>query len=392
MKLIIQIIIICKILTQYQADCGTAHCAYKFAVSKDYICTITLFPSDDEINNKTILESYDVIAGDHKGGSDDLVTGLGGSGTDARIFPGTICKKFKNLKKIILAYSDIQKLTEKSFRDCANLDTLSFVDTAIKWIGQDTFKNIAKLEKLTIGSSQLSYISEILLKNNQNLKELRLSSNQLSLFNEKVLENQQNLKTLVLSYNKIAGFPKFFFKSLKNLETLDVQNNLIANISAVWFVTLINLKELDLSNNLIEDLPKSVLLKQEKLEKLNLDSNLIQFIHYDSFLVLPNIIRLSKNQIEGIDENFIRKLIVTEKSVLLIGNKCTEDSQITEEDGQDEVINPIDEDFLMEIESCFYSYIPRSENYQKDQYISDIYEKLNYLTQKIERFSDFFRL
>jgi len=356
-------------------DCGRAMCSYEFTKNRDYFCTISLTPSHDEIADRTVPETYSEIYGGHYEGSDDLVTGVVGSQIDFQTFPTILCEKFKNLKKIYFFYSKIQKLTEKSFENCENLEIVNFVENDIKWIGQDTLKNLSKLERIAIQNSKLSYISDNLLKMNRNLKELRLSSNQFSLFNEKTLENHEKMLILDLSYNKIEGFPKHFFKSLRNLEILELQNNLITKIAAVWFETLINLKELDLSSNFIEDLPKNVFTKQRKLEKLNLNSNSIKFIHHDSFLILPYIIRLTKNKIIGVDEHFIKKLVETKKSVLLARNKCTEDSQVLSENiyiseregGQDEAIYPIDDAILREIEPCFYSYIPRNENYQGDK-------------------------
>lgn len=197
-----------------------------------------------------------------------------------------LCEKFKNLEKIKLSLAKLEKIDERSFKNCVNLTNLDLEHNSISIIRENAFVNNAELKFL-------------ILNDNKIVDKLP----------ENVFARQSKLEELHLRFNKLEEFPTGIFKNLHNLEVLKLTNNRMSKLNPELLENLTMLKTLSLGNNELDDLPPNVFTPLKNLEVLKVYGNKLTTINSDSFGEHLNLSELifSSNKINAIDEKLFDK-------------------------------------------------------------------------------------
>ena len=246
-------------------------------------------------------------------------------------------------------HKDLNLLDLSPFCERFRYLTRVFVDKA-KLISESSFQQCTNLDTLVINAKEIEEIPEKLFYNQRNLTQIFFPNGKLRILPENVFLNQKKLQHLNLRWNQISCLPPNIFKSLSKLRFLNLNGNNIQSLNPKWFESLQLLNTLDLSYNKIQDLPKNIFTHMERLEELHISDNQLTRIHSDSFGIHENlqILDLKNNKIRAFDENLIDNIAV---KWLYMGENICNDKNINASN-----------DMKEQLRNCFNNYQPRGHS------------------------------
>jgi len=266
----------------HQVTAQVLHYSYKNVLSTEYRCEFFCSSLEASFENATELSTPHLP--DKTDDDVDSIEFLHRS--YASTFPTMICTKFKNLKHINMDKGFIEKLNEKTFENCTNLERMLLNVATEESLWENFFATNIKLRNLKIFSISLKTLARSFLANvNETLTELEMTiASDSFTFPSDFLQSLSNLKSLELYIGKLTNLPPTFFENLEKLELL--------------YLVDCN----------IHDLPKGIFKTLKNLQDLDLSKNSLKVIHSDSFGSHPSLmtVNLSGNGISSIDPKFLQ--------------------------------------------------------------------------------------
>lgn len=270
-------------------------CSYE-DISGIYSCILS-------INNPLAFDSFGRINGNHlESQSDADVEALEAFFEHTLNIPQIICQQFSNLRFLMMELCGISILSEESFVNCQNLETLSLGFNEIYHLPAKLFLNAGNLK---LAAFTLNKIEEI-------------SSNSLSGAPIEILE---------LSFNNLQNFETFFLTEIH--ETL---------------------REIYLVQNFIENLHENIFHGFSSLSIIDIGFNALKYISSTSFgdsLENLNIFFADHNSLDAIDQQFFENS-VNLNELYLINNLCVNEN-FTEIDNNRDLV-------AESLEKCFVNY------------------------------------
>ncbi|CRK88843.1 CLUMA_CG002679, isoform A [Clunio marinus] len=182
-------------------------------------------------------------------------------------------KSAKHLRRIWLAYNQIEELFDNSFIGATGLENLLLDNNKISKIGDKTFNGLSQVKSLEFQNNFIKTLSEKLLAPLKKLKELNLSENKISHFDENAFHNNGRLEFLNLASNNITVLPEKLFHSQLDLTILYLHNNQITKLSPELFADCSALMELRLDHNRILEIPLGMFTNNQMFKLLNIMHN-----------------------------------------------------------------------------------------------------------------------
>ncbi|XP_017789812.1 PREDICTED: insulin-like growth factor-binding protein complex acid labile subunit [Habropoda laboriosa] len=170
-----------------------------------------------------------------------------------------------------LSHNIIRMLPDRIFAKNRELSFLYLNTNAIENLNASAFEGLVKLQVLDLSVNNLDMIHPLI-------------------FHENV-----ELKLLNLSYNTLHEFPNL----TSAVTSLDASSNEISNMNGNFLANMPKVRSINFSDNRLERIPPG--LKSTTLRNLDLRRNRIVDVHKDTFLHLPQLIRidLSGNRLTG---------------------------------------------------------------------------------------------
>ena len=118
------------------------------------------------------------------------------------------------------------------------------------------------------------------------LQVLDLSANYLEVIHPLTFHENVELKVLNLSYNVLYELPSL----MSTVTTLDASSNLISDLDENFLVNMPKIRSVILNNNQLQKFPSK--LKSTSLKNLDLRRNRLVEVCNDTFLELPQLLRI----------------------------------------------------------------------------------------------------
>lgn len=128
------------------------------------------------------------------------------------VFPKEILKIFPQTVALAVAFSDMTKIEDNSFR------------------------NASQLLDLDLGYNKITKINELTFAGADNLIDLRLNVNKITEVSPRALNCVPKLEILELGQNEISTLHMETFAKLKNLKTLSLNSNPLSHIAPQLFI------------------------------------------------------------------------------------------------------------------------------------------------------------
>lgn len=267
-------------LINFQVTAQILHYNYKDVLSSEYKCDLLFVSLIESYENATELSTTHL-----PDKTDDDVHSIEfRHGSFGFTFPSIICEKFKNLKDIDMNKGFVNKLSEKIFENCTNLERLGLNVMVEETLWENFFKHNLKLRILKIFSFSLTTLSRGFLGSvSETLTDLELS-----------IETDS------------FTFPSDFLRNLSNLRSLDLNIKNMTGLSPLFFEKSEKLEVLRMVDCNIQDLPKDIFKPLKNLQNLDISRNAIKKIHLDSFGFHPSlmVVDFSENTISSVDPRF----------------------------------------------------------------------------------------
>lgn len=208
----------------------SATCVYSFNDdNNEYECKLTLNASDESAQ----------ISGQYlHNQSDEDVKSIQSYAKESvsTILPTVLCKKFENVREIIIHGMGLEKINENSLKNCKNLERLQLGWNKIKKLPENAFASQSKMNYLWLNDNQLTKLHEKSFANLTNLNQLNLDCNELEVLPNGIFAAMQNLQFLFLNNNKLTALHKAWFgDEVKMLKFLFFANNKIISIDEEIF-------------------------------------------------------------------------------------------------------------------------------------------------------------
>ena len=223
------------------------------------------------------------------------------------------------------------------------------IEEKLNLIDGNSFQNCKDIKHIIISFTNIQEFPENLFSENSKLTILWFYFNNLTTLPENIFANQMELESLSFNHNSFTSLPPNIFNPLTKLEWFYLTGTNL-RINPKWFMNLKKLRYLDLSDNKIVDLPKNIFSSLESLETLQLTDNQLTVIHSDSFGTLNRLewINLNNNNVYAIDEKLIDN---TNLSWLDMEKNNCSNVRITSREGLKE-----------KLRQCFNNYFGRIES------------------------------
>lgn len=182
-----------------------------------------------------------------------------------------------SLQQLDLGQNLIEKLSDNSFTDLKNLNSLILSNNRLKQVNQFDFSELYVLKLLWLDSNYVTEIHDKAFENLTHLHDLGLNDNKL----EEIPSNMKSLrflKSLDLGKNQISDITIDAFEGLEELLGLRLTDNLIGNISRDTFSDLPSLRVLNLASNKIRHIDQSAFISNPSITGIRLDNNLLEDI------------------------------------------------------------------------------------------------------------------
>lgn len=118
------------------------------------------------------------------------------------------------------------------------------------------------------------------------LQVLDLSANSIEMIHPLTFNENVELKSLNLSFNNLHELPNF----TSSVTSLDASSNGIVKLADNFLSNMPKIRSINLSDNRLEEIPST--LKSTTLKNLGLHGNRIMEVDNDTFLHLPQLIRI----------------------------------------------------------------------------------------------------
>ncbi|XP_070509040.1 insulin-like growth factor-binding protein complex acid labile subunit [Chironomus tepperi] len=272
---------------------ASIHCNY-FSLSTTYGCDLQIVnPNGQE---------FLTITGAHLPLKFDLdVLDVSAKFQNTKNIPSIICRKFVNLKRLEIIWSEASVMTTDSFRNCRNLEVLDLSGNIFREIPADVFEFSQNIRVMSFERNRL----EIIANNSfYGLSELNLGYNELRIVDRQwFYRNSQLLTKLSVPGNRISSVVRAGSGFFSNLVSLDMSMNPIRNIQVGDFGLMSNLDSLKLDSCELSQLQLDSLNGLFSLRSLSINCNFIRDFPVDMFANQPNLSEVSAadNRITSID-------------------------------------------------------------------------------------------
>ncbi|CRL04386.1 CLUMA_CG017477, isoform A [Clunio marinus] len=157
--------------------------------------------------------------------------------------------RLMNLKKLFLAYNEIEMITRETFVNLPAVILLTLEQNKIFYIDFEAFVENKHLEELNLNRNMLNWLHPEIFTHNRMLKEISLNYNLFETIPENIFSEIENLKVLRLHGNLLTTLSKDVFRQNKKLQWLELGDNRLKFINTNTFYNLSNLQLIDLSRN-----------------------------------------------------------------------------------------------------------------------------------------------
>ncbi|GLV41266.1 uncharacterized protein CBL_04790 [Carabus blaptoides fortunei] len=264
--------------------------------------------------------------------------------------------KWKVIKVVNNGNEKLQKLTENSVRNIAQVDQL-WVNGLLNGIENSALNNLANLDKLHLEDNEIATLSpgmfdnpsiKTIIVNNSNVQtilpgifdnlpqllQVFIVRNHISTIQPNVF-SRTNIKDLDLSENGIQFLENNAFIEMKQLETLNLMKNSLTSFDTQRLLsTSPALSLLVLTGNHIQSLSKQMFDGLENLKDLYLGHNNLETLAPNCFHNLKNISRIdiSNNKLKELSPDiFPKEGIVSLRDLFLHENQlCFLSAQVLE--------------------------------------------------------------
>lgn len=152
-----------------------------------------------------------------------------------------------NLKRLYMAFCDVESITDGSLPHTLILLDLSFNE--IGEISENTFKGLSKLKVLHLSGNNGTEIALTAFNVLTQLTELYLAEMHLDVLDKRLFNSLSMLKTLDLHGNKLRRLDWSFTKLSPNLGYIDISGNSFTQLSNTSVMELHKIKTVRLDNN-----------------------------------------------------------------------------------------------------------------------------------------------
>lgn len=182
----------------FQLAIATINCDYYVSELQGYSCRLT-------IDNPDGLNNYAGISGTHVAGfSDvDVLYVYNTVGSISRNVPMIICKQFTRLRRVYLQSAGIQRIDDSSFRNCANLEYLSFFNNSLSVLEQNSFVGNQNLERLLFVKTDIEELPANIFSPLVRMDTLWILESSLKILHSESFGDLPNLKIAHFNFNQI---------------------------------------------------------------------------------------------------------------------------------------------------------------------------------------------
>lgn len=156
----------------------------------------------------------------------------------------------------------------------------------IRMLPDRIFTKNRELGFLYLNANSIEHLNVSTLDGLVKLQVLDLAANSLEAIHPLTFHENVDLKLLNLSYNTLYELPSL----TSAVVSLDASSNAISSLNANFLVNMPKIRGINLSDNRIQKLPAG--MKSTTLRNLDLRRNRIIEVCNDSFLQLPQLLRI----------------------------------------------------------------------------------------------------
>lgn len=239
----------------FKTNAFDMHCSYQN--TWDGYCCISV---DTEIRlNKDGLRNVVGIHAKNKENSD--VTCLSFHYSNVEYLSNKFYAKFKNLKSLVVYFSDLKSLERFMFYGANKLEKVMINNNCLKNIKGNTFADATGLDTIDLKLNIIEFIDIFAFSGLSKLKFLDLSFNMIKSIHKNTFIELQSIQKLSLSYNQLSTIGKDMFKYNYGLNEIYLGGNKIKSVGIPNpFSHLKNLRVLYFESNLCIDLKFSDIL------------------------------------------------------------------------------------------------------------------------------------
>lgn len=173
-----------------------------------YMCTLAS-------HNPRGFDGFTSIEGEHlEGLANENVVMIYANGANMRNIPSVICQQFPNIWEMMFTRSNIEQLSEASFRNCTGLQYVFIMENLIRSIPDNTFANSPNMVYLSMNVNRISSIGPNAFRGTS-IEILDLANNRIQHFDPRSYETiNSTLRTLDFMNNQLRGFPYAAFENV----------------------------------------------------------------------------------------------------------------------------------------------------------------------------------
>lgn len=198
-----------------------------------------------------------------------------------------------------------QQLDDTSRPD--QIKTVIFENSSVIYIPSQLFTKFKNVERVYLNGTKLEKVNEDSFIDARTVKEIYLNSNKLQEIKSASFSKASQCHILDLAYNLIDIIDSDAFEGLSQLRTLYLNNNRLKHLAEGTFNPLISLSVLELGNNNVEALQSSTFIYNRQIQKISLAYNSLRQLD----------LNLSNNNLIfeiDVSSNIIEKITIERKS------------------------------------------------------------------------------